>query len=63
MGRKIGFTNRELWREYGVYESIWAFVYDTTVVHLSASRSTCGFERFAEPRERWRAASRSTAGR
>ena len=50
VGRKIGFTNRDMWREYGVYESIWAFVYDTTVVHLSASRGTCGLGRFAEPR-------------
>ena len=39
-----------VWREYGVYESIWAFIYDTTVVHLSASRGTCRLGRFAEPR-------------
>ena len=50
VGRKIGFTNRDMWREYGVYESIWAFVYDTTVVHLSTSRGACGLGRFAEPR-------------
>jgi 2-keto-4-pentenoate hydratase len=50
VGRKIGFTNRDMWREYGVCESIWAFVYDTTVVHLSASRGTCRLGRLAEPR-------------
>ena len=50
VGRKIGFTNRDMWREYGVYESIWAFVYDTTVVHLPASLGTCRLGRFAEPR-------------
>lgn len=50
VGRKIGFTNRDMWREYGVYEPIWGFVYDTTVVHLSASRGTCHLGRFAEPR-------------
>ena len=50
VGRKIGFTNRDMWREYGVYEPIWAFVYDTTVVHLPASRGACGLGRFAEPR-------------
>ena len=50
VGRKIGFTNRDMWREYGVYEPIWAFIYDTTVVHLSASRGTCRLGRFAEPR-------------
>jgi 2-oxo-3-hexenedioate decarboxylase len=50
VGRKIGFSNRGIWREYGVCESIWAFVYDTTVVHLSGSRGTCRLGRFAEPR-------------
>ena len=31
VGRKIGFTNRTIWAEYGVYEPIWGDVYDTTV--------------------------------
>jgi 2-keto-4-pentenoate hydratase len=31
VGRKIGFTNRALWDEYGVREPIWGFVYDTTL--------------------------------
>jgi 2-oxo-3-hexenedioate decarboxylase len=31
VGRKIGFTNRGIWREYGVYEPIWGYMYDTTV--------------------------------
>ncbi|MDN5928019.1 MAG: hydratase [Hyphomicrobiales bacterium] len=30
IGRKIGFTNRGIWSEYGVYEPIWGDVYDTT---------------------------------
>jgi 2-oxo-3-hexenedioate decarboxylase len=30
IGRKIGFTNRGIWPEYGVYEPIWGDVYDTT---------------------------------
>ena len=50
VGRKIGFTNRDMWREYGVHEPIWAFVYDTTVVHLPASGGTCRLGRFTEPR-------------
>ncbi len=50
VGRKIGFTNRDMWREYGVSESIWAFVYDTTVMHLSGPRGACHLGRFAEPR-------------
>ena len=31
VGRKIGFTNRDIWAEYGVYEPIWSHVYDSTV--------------------------------
>jgi 2-oxo-3-hexenedioate decarboxylase len=30
IGRKIGFTNRGIWSEYGIYEPIWGDVYDTT---------------------------------
>jgi 2-oxo-3-hexenedioate decarboxylase len=29
VGRKIGFTNRNIWAEYGVFEPIWGDVYDT----------------------------------
>ena len=50
VGRKIGFTNRDMWVEYGVCKPIWAFVYDTTVVHLSDSRGTCRLGRFTEAR-------------
>ncbi len=31
VGRKIGFTNRGIWDEYGVYAPIWGYVYDTTL--------------------------------
>jgi 2-oxo-3-hexenedioate decarboxylase len=50
VGRKIGFTNREIWPVYGVYEPIWAHVYDTTVVRLGASPGACRIGRFCEPR-------------
>lgn len=30
IGRKIGFTNRTIWDEYGVYSPIWGPVYETT---------------------------------
>jgi 2-keto-4-pentenoate hydratase len=50
VGRKIGFTNRNIWAEYGVYEPIWAHVYDRTVMHLSNSTGTCALGRFADPR-------------
>lgn len=46
VGWKIGFTNRNIWDEYGVHAPIWGPVYDTTlhrsdqagqVVHLDAA--------------------------
>jgi len=39
-----------MWRTFGVHEPIWAFVYDTTVLHLSGSRGACPLGRFTEPR-------------
>ena len=36
IGRKIGFTNRGIWSEYGVYEPIWGDVYDTTASEIPA---------------------------
>lgn len=30
VGRKIGFTNRNIWPEYGIYQPIWGDVYDST---------------------------------
>ncbi len=37
VGRKIGFTNRRLWDEYGVRAPIWGYVYDRTLHDLAAS--------------------------
>jgi len=31
VGLKIGFTNREIWDQYGVYEPILGYMYDRTV--------------------------------
>lgn len=50
VGRKIGFTNPDMWALYAVQEPIWAYVYDSTVVQLPAGRGTCSLERFAEPK-------------
>lgn len=50
VGRKIGFTNPEMWSIYGVCEPIWAHVYDTTVTRLTTNRATCSIGRFAEPK-------------
>jgi 2-keto-4-pentenoate hydratase len=35
VGRKIGFTNRNIWAEYGVFEPIWGDMYDDTVRGIS----------------------------
>jgi 2-oxo-3-hexenedioate decarboxylase len=48
LGRKIGFTNRTIWAEYGVYEPNWGYIYDSTVHDLTAG--TFSLAGFAEPR-------------
>jgi 2-oxo-3-hexenedioate decarboxylase len=50
MGRKIGFTNPNIWPTYGVYEPIWGHVYDTTLIKASGPEVACKIGRFAEPR-------------
>jgi 2-oxo-3-hexenedioate decarboxylase len=49
LGRKIGFTNRTIWHEYGVYAPIWGYVYDSTVHDLAAG-TALALAGFAEPR-------------
>jgi len=49
VGRKIGFTNRTIWPEYGVEAPIWSYVYDSTVRELS-SGETLDLSAFLEPR-------------
>ena len=50
VGRKIGFTNRRIWDEYGVWAPIWGHVYDTTARELSAFASGFAIAGLAEPR-------------
>lgn len=43
IGRKIGFTNRNIWAEYGVFAPIWGEVYDSTAVDVKpGSRLSIG---------------------
>jgi len=37
VGRKIGFTNRRIWDEYGVHAPVWGYVYDRTQHDLAAA--------------------------
>ena len=67
IGRKIGFTNRTIWPEYGVYAPIWGYVFDRSVHDLAARRyaaAGCRFPSHASspkscsafrlrPRHRW----------
>jgi 2-oxo-3-hexenedioate decarboxylase len=48
-GRKIGFTNRTIWRQYNVYAPIWGYVYASTVYDL-ATLGSLSLTRFVEPR-------------
>jgi len=49
LGRKIGFTNRNIWGEYKVYAPIWGYIYDSTVRDLSDT-SSLPVSQFCEPR-------------
>jgi 2-oxo-3-hexenedioate decarboxylase len=50
LGRKIGFTNRTIWAEYGVYAPIWGYVYDRTVRSLADVEDGFSLAGLAEPR-------------
>ena len=49
IGRKIGFTNRTIWAQYGVYAPIWGHVFDRTV-HDLADLEVLPLALLAEPR-------------
>jgi 2-oxo-3-hexenedioate decarboxylase len=50
LGRKIGFTNRTIWEEYGVYAPMWGYVYDRTVHELGDVGHGFPLAGLAEPR-------------
>jgi 2-oxo-3-hexenedioate decarboxylase len=50
VGRKIGFTNRTIWAEYGVYAPIWGYVYNRTAHHLAEIGGTFSLSGLTEPR-------------
>jgi 2-oxo-3-hexenedioate decarboxylase len=50
LGRKIGFTNRTIWAEYGVYAPMWGYVYDRTVRDLAGIDGTFPLAGLCEPR-------------
>jgi 2-oxo-3-hexenedioate decarboxylase len=50
VGRKVGFTNRRIWPEYGVWAPIWGHMYDTTVRDLAAVGEGFSMRALTEPR-------------
>jgi 2-oxo-3-hexenedioate decarboxylase len=50
VGRKIGFTNRGIWAEYGVSAPMWAHVYDTTVTFLDEASGRLAIGHLVQPR-------------
>jgi 2-oxo-3-hexenedioate decarboxylase len=49
-GWKIGFTNRTIWPRYGVYEPIWARVWDTTTTLLEGTDVVVSLAGLVQPR-------------
>jgi 2-oxo-3-hexenedioate decarboxylase len=49
IGRKIGFTNRKMWKVHGVEAPIWGYVTDHTAYEL-ADTQALKVENFTEPR-------------
>ena len=50
IGRKIGFTNRTIWAEYGVFAPIWGHVYNSSVHDLALIGGTFSLAGLIEPR-------------
>jgi 2-oxo-3-hexenedioate decarboxylase len=50
VGWKIGFTNRGIWPRYGVYQPMWAPVWDTTTQWLDSASTTLSLAGLSQPR-------------
>ncbi len=50
VGRKLGFTNRNIWDEYNVYAPIWSYMYDTTVRWVDPAGTDFDLSSVVEPR-------------
>jgi 2-keto-4-pentenoate hydratase len=49
VGRKIGFTNKDLWTLFGVDQPVWSFVYDRTCGDV-ATEIRCALGDLVQPR-------------
>ena len=50
VGRKIGFTNPVVQREYGVHEPVWGTIYQRTLISLDGADASFGIGHLAQPR-------------
>lgn len=50
VGRKIGFTNPAVQREYGVHEPVWGTIYQRTLISLDGADASFGIDHLAQPR-------------
>jgi len=50
VGRKIGFTNRTILKQYGVWSPIWGYVYDSTVQHAASPDARLAVGHLLQPR-------------
>ena len=50
VGRKIGFTNRNIWAEYGATAPIWAHIYDRTLIRASDRQAAVSLKGSVRPR-------------
>ena len=50
VGRKIGFTNPDMWPLYGVHEPVWGYLYSATVIPAQQGHIQCSLKKFAEPK-------------
>jgi 2-oxo-3-hexenedioate decarboxylase len=50
IGRKIGFTNRDTWKEFNLNTPIWAPVYDKTVIYADRNSLTLPLREMVAPR-------------
>ncbi|TFZ04023.1 2-keto-4-pentenoate hydratase [Ramlibacter humi] len=49
-GRKIGFTNANIWPEYGVHQPIWGYVYEHTLADAKDGEAALSLAGLAEPK-------------
>ncbi len=49
VGRKIGFTNRNIWPQYGATSPIWHHVYDRTLVRATDGAATLSLAGSCQP--------------